>query len=219
MASPSTPELNPAAYRRWISAFWTAAPLVMRGVVVEGAEHVPLTGRLLLVINHLSYLDTPIVGMAMPRLVTPIVGERFEHSVFTPVLTAAGSIYINRGEVDRTALRRASAVLENEGCLAVAVEGQRSPTGALTHGKPGAAFLATRTGSPIVPAAIWGTERILPALKRLRRAEVHVRFGEPFRLPHGRIRGAELDHHTEYIMRQLAALLPERYRGVYSHMS
>ncbi len=99
--------------------------------------------------------------------------------------------------------------------LAVAVEGTRSHSGGLAEGKTGAAYLATRANVPLVPAVTWGTENIIPAWAHLRRADVYVVFGEPFRLPEGRARSAELEAYTEDIMVRLARMLPEQYRGVY----
>jgi 1-acyl-sn-glycerol-3-phosphate acyltransferase len=185
-------------------------------MIVEGREHIPPTGAFVLVTNHLSYLDSPIVFMAMSRIIYFLAGERYQHHIFAPILEIAGAIYVQRGEVDREALRQSMAVLEDGHCLVVAVEGTRSKTGGLLEGKTGAAYIATRAAAPIVPVVVWGTERIGPAWKRLRRGDhAHVRFGPIFRLPEGRARSADLGTYTDEIMTTLAAMLPESYRGVY----
>jgi 1-acyl-sn-glycerol-3-phosphate acyltransferase len=154
--------------------------------------------------------------VAMPRIMYVLAGERYQHHAFGPILRIAGAIFVQRGEIDREALRQAFNALEDGYCLAVAVEGTRSKTGGLIEGKTGAAYLAARAGVPILPAVMWGTEQIGPAWHRLRPSDPpHVRFGPLIRLPEGRSRSAELECHTDEIMTTLAAMLPEQYRGVY----
>lgn len=183
---------------------------------VEGLEHVPRQGALMIVSNHLHHLDTVMIAVAMPRRAWVLAAEKYEkHLLFGPILRVGGAIFIRRGEVDRKALRAALEVLEDGHCLALAVEGTRSRTGALAEGKAGAAYLATRADVPLVPVVVWGTEKVIPSWFRLRRADVYVRFGKPFRLPAGRARPEELDTYTEEIMTTLAAMLPPEYRGVY----
>jgi len=183
---------------------------------VSGQENAPLEGPVLFVTNHLHHLDAPIVGASLPRMGYVLAAEKYQGHIFGPILRIGGAIFINRGEADRRALRQALNALEDGYSLSVAVEGTRSRSGTLAEGKSGAAYFATRTGVPIVPVVVWGTEKIIPSWLRLRRAEVFVRFGEPFHLPEGRARSADLDTYTEQIMLRLAALLPPKYRGVYA---
>jgi 1-acyl-sn-glycerol-3-phosphate acyltransferase len=68
----------------------------------------------------------------------------------------------------------------------------------------------------MVPAAIWGTEKIISNLKRLRRSEVHLRIGQPFQLPEGRANTEQLEAYTDEVMLKIAAMLPPEYRGVYA---
>jgi 1-acyl-sn-glycerol-3-phosphate acyltransferase len=182
---------------------------------VEGTENVPEDGPFIYVSNHLHYFDTPVIGTNLPRIPRPLAAEKYEKHAFGPLLKILGAIFINRGEVDRTALRMALNVLEDGEPLAVAVEGTRSKTGALSGGKDGAAFLATRAGVPVQPVVIWGVENIGSSIKRLHRADVYVRFGEPFELSEGRVRADQLSALTEQVMVALARLLPEEYRGIY----
>jgi 1-acyl-sn-glycerol-3-phosphate acyltransferase len=185
-------------------------------VIVEGRANIPQTGAFLLATNHLSYLDSFTMAIAMPRILYFLAGEKYQHHIFASVMDIAGAIYVRRGQVDREALRQATAVLEDGRFLWVAVEGTRSKTGALIEGKTGAAYLATRAAVPIVPAVMWGTEKIGPEWKRFRRGgPAYVRFGPPFHLPEGRARSEDLDRYTDEIMTTLAAMLPEAYRGVY----
>lgn len=184
---------------------------------VEGVKNVPMEGPLIVVANHLHHFDSPAIGCTIPRLTWALAAEKYEYHIFGPLLTlASGAIYIQRGEVDRDALRQALNVLEDGHCLAVAPEGTRSKTGGLQRPKSGAAYLANRSGAVLMPVVVWGTADVIPAWFRLRRADVYVRYGRPFRLPPERARAAQLDDYTDRIMVELARLLPEQYRGVYA---
>lgn len=210
------PRVYPALYWGVRGLMRALVWLLTSRVVVEGASHIPATGPFMLATNHLSYLDSPLMFVAVPRIMYFLAGEKYaSHLFFGLILRVGGAIFVQRGEVDRAALRQASAALRDGNCLTVAVEGTRSKTGALIPGKTGAAYLATRENALIVPAAIWGSEQIGPAWKKLQRARVHIRFGEPFRLPEGRARAEALDAHTDEIMTTIAAMLPEGYRGAY----
>ncbi len=68
----------------------------------------------------------------------------------------------------------------------------------------------------MLPAAIWGTEKIISNMKRLRRSEVHLRIGQPFHLPEGRANTEQLEEYTDQVMLKIAAMLPPEYRGVYA---
>lgn len=201
--------------------FW-ATQRIMRFLIltltrfhVEGLENVPADGGLVVVANHLHHLDTPALGAIFPRLTYVLAGEKYERHIFALILWIAGAIYINRGEPDRKALRQALAVLEDGHALAVAAEGTRSRTGQLQKAKTGAAYLATRANVPLIPVVVWGTENIISSWARLKRADVYVQIGEPFRLPEGHARSQQLEAYTDEIMTTLASMLPERYWGVY----
>ncbi len=210
------PPVNHRLYSVLVGAIRLLVRLLTR-LRVEGLENIPRQGPMIVVSNHLHHLDVPIMGTALPFHAFALAAEKYQkHLFFGTILRMASAIYIQRGEVDRQALRQASNVLEDGLVLAIAVEGTRSRSGALSEGKMGAAYLAARVDVPIVPVVTWGTENIIPAWFRLRRAEVTVRFGQPLRFPAGRARTAELEARTDEIMATLASLLPEAYRGVYS---
>jgi len=187
---------------------------------VEGVEHVPAEGPLLLVSNHLHWLDTPVLGVTVPRRARVFAARKWERRPIAGwvLRTLGNAIFVYRGEVDRQALRKALAVLKDGGVLAMAPEGTRSDTGALQQGKEGTAYLAARTGVPLVPVVAYGQEKMFSSLLRGRRAEVHVIYGPPFALPStpGRVSKKQLQEFTEQIMLGLAAMLPPAYRGVYS---
>ena len=184
---------------------------------VRGRENVPRNGGLIVASNHLSNGDPPILTVAMPRQIAWLTkAEWFKTPIIGPLFRLAGMIPVRRFEADLQALRRAQHLLRDGGVLAMFPEGTRGGDKGLRAGEPGTALIALRTGTPIVPIAIWGTEHVKLPRDFLRRTRAHVRFGKPFTLEaSGRIRRDDVVRGTETIMKEIAALLPERYRGAY----
>ncbi len=198
--------------------WWTRALLMLvSSRDIRGRENVPREGALIVASNHLSNGDPPVLTTAMPRHVAWMTkAEWFETPVIGRLLRLGGMIPVRRFEADLKALRRAQHVLRDGGVLAMFPEGTRGGDKGLRAGEPGTALIALRTGSPIVPIAIWGTEHVKLPRDIFRRTRVHVRFGKPFTLEAlGRVTRDDVARGTETIMREIAALLPERYRGVY----
>ena len=184
-----------------------------------GQENFPKEPPYILVTNHLSIFDTPILLTVCPHTIRALVAAKHKRNpVYAPLLVIMGSIWVRRGEVDRQALRESLDVLKQGGVLGVAPEGTRARgTYALQPGKTGAAYLATRADVPIVPVGLSGTEHMKDNLPRLRRTPVRAVVGKPFRLPEsGRVRGQKLQEYTDLIMASIAELLPEEYRGAYA---
>jgi 1-acyl-sn-glycerol-3-phosphate acyltransferase len=187
-------------------------------VEVSGLEHLPDRGPYLLITNHLHWLDPPALMAEYPHRGHVFAAEKWEvHWFFGPLFRSLDAIFVQRGEVDRKALRQALAVLRGGGVLGLAPEGTRSKTGGLQRGRSGAAYMAYRTGAPVVPIVIWGQEKVFPSLWRLRRARVRVAFGPPFKPPpvEGKASASEVHAFVEEMMYHLAAMLPAEYRGVY----
>ncbi len=209
--------------RRWFYRLTQALIRALLGLFgtlhVEGRENFPKEGPYILAVNHLHWMDIPVLFVILPHEVATFAAEKWErHWLVGTLLRLFGhAIFVQRGEPDRKAITRAIRWLQAGGVLGIAPEGTRSRTGALQPGKPGAAYMASRTGVPIVPVAIWGQEKFWREVRRLRRPHVYVRVGKPFYLPGtpNRAKGAQLDAYTEQIMLALAELLPEEYRGVY----
>jgi 1-acyl-sn-glycerol-3-phosphate acyltransferase len=184
-----------------------------------GLENFPAEPPYILVTNHLSVFDTPLLLTACPHTIRALAAAKHRRNpVYGPLIAIMGSIWVQRGEVDRRALREALDVLKRGGALGMAPEGTRARgTYALQEGKTGPAYLATRADVPLVPVGLIGTEQIKDNLPRLRRTPVRIVVGKPFRLPEsGRVRGQKLHEYTDLIMRHIAELLPEEYRGVYA---
>jgi 1-acyl-sn-glycerol-3-phosphate acyltransferase len=112
--------------------------------------------------------------------------------------------------------------LDNRYIIGIAPEGKRSRDGSMRQAHPGVALLTSRKRIPIYPVVHWGFVDFLPCLKRLRRARVVFRVGEPFYVKQGgseRPSSKQLREITDEMMYRLAALLPERLRGYYSDLS
>ena len=187
-------------------------------IEIVGVENVPQKGPYIVICNHLSSFDPPLLLVALPVQMTVLAADKYRnHPIFGPFLSSMGAIYVRRGEVDRQALRACLDVLRGGGIIGMAPEGTRSPTGALQEGRTGVAYLASRAGVPILPVAVSGTEKMLSNLKRLRRGQVKAVIGETFILPttERKARGKQMKEFTELIMLRLAEMLPEEYRGVY----
>ncbi len=194
-----------------------AVRLLTRWEVV-GRENVPATGPFMVVSNHIHLFDPPLLMASLPRRVRPLMADKWRRKpLLGLLLSTAGPVFIRRGEVDRKALREIFAVLERGEPLALAPEGTRSPDGTLKKGRAGVAYIALRTGVPIVPAGVSGIDKVFSCWKKFRRPPARVVFGKPFTLPQPaqKARGEELEGLTDLIMYRLAELLPQEYRGVY----
>ncbi len=216
-------ELGPRRVK-WLIAleqFFVGALLFLFGkLTVRGRENVPQKGPYIFAINHMSKADPPLILLSWPdEGIRFFAGEKWEkHLIFGPLMKYSGAIYINRGEVDRKALRAALDALRRGAVFGLAPEGTRSRVGALIKARDGAAYLASRAKVPIVPVGLVNTDQLGSNMAHLRRTKLETRIGEPFYLPEtaGRPKGKELAAYTHLIMVQIAALLPERYWGYYA---
>lgn len=156
---------------------------VLCGLEVQGREHLPLRGRVVLVANHQSFLDIPIVAAAAGRRHVAFVA-RDSLASFRPLawlMRQCGAVLVRRGSADRAALKEMIAHLEHEDCLCVFPEGTRSEDGRVAAFRGGALIAARRARAPVVPVAIDGAFDVWPRGRRLpRRGKIRVRFGAPF---------------------------------------
>jgi 1-acyl-sn-glycerol-3-phosphate acyltransferase len=152
---------------------------------VTGAERCPRRGPLILAPNHISYLDPPAAGSAVPQPVWFMAKhELFAIPVLGTILPLVNAFPVRRGTADRTALRRAEALLREGKTVVLFPEGMRHFDGRLGAPELGVAFVALRTRAPVVPVGIVGTDRALPRSALLPRpARVEVRLGPPLTFP------------------------------------
>jgi 1-acyl-sn-glycerol-3-phosphate acyltransferase len=189
---------------------------VLADVEICGQEHVPPGGPLLVIINHLSVLDLPLMMVALPMEASVMAASKYQRGVTGFVLRRFNAIFVRRGTPDRRALRAALDVLKKGGVLGIAPEGTRSKTHRLLRGKPGVAFLALQADALILPAGVTGTERFLDDLCHFRRPKLRVVFGPPFRLEVPAKDRRDLQALTDEMMGHIAELLPAEYRGEYA---
>lgn len=190
-------------------------------IEVYGLEHVP-GGNLIGAANHLGRLDTAALLCVIDRedIIMPVAEKYKNHPLYGAIGRAANAIWLNRFEADFSALREILARMEQGGLLVIAPEGTRSKTEAMQEAKLGVAFLASKSGFPVVPVAVTGTEdrNVIENLKRFRRTKIVVRVGRPFKIeiPKGRGREQAMREATDEIMCRIGVMLPERYRGFYA---
>jgi 1-acyl-sn-glycerol-3-phosphate acyltransferase len=190
---------------------------VLSKLTAHGLQNVPAAGPLILVSNHLNNADPPVITNTIPRRIYWMAKkELFDNPVLGLGFRFFGYISVRRFEADLGALRKSQETLARGHVLGMFPEGTRSKTGGLKEAEPGTAVIALRTGAPILPVAIWGTENFTLPRDLFRRTRVEVRVGEPFQLTRtGRLSKEQVADGTREIMERIAALLPEDRRGIY----
>jgi 1-acyl-sn-glycerol-3-phosphate acyltransferase len=200
----------------WVMKFLVATRIRL---TVCGLENFPSQGPALIVLNHLGDADIVVILSQLRTLqVDPLAASNlYDIPALRVVAEMYGVIWLHRGRPDRRALNCAIESMQLGRFVTIAPEGRESVVGGLEEGLDGAAFLALRADVPIIPIALTGTE--CPRLYRgpfcWPRLPVTMTVGQPFRLARSGDRHADLKAGTDQIMRQLAHLLPEEYRGVY----
>ena len=183
-----------------------------------GLENVPASGGIIVATNHMSRIDIPLLFTLPVRPdITALVTDKYQSYAFFKWFTiTAGGIWIDRTKADFTAFRLAAEVIAAGRALGIAPEGTRSD-GELLEGKSGTVLLALKTGVPVIPVGISGTDAVNVEWKHLRKPHLVVRIGPAFTfapLERDR-REAQLQEYTTEMMCQIAALLPEKYHGFY----
>jgi len=180
------------------------------GLRVKGAEHIPSSGPALIVSNHQSILDPPVIGGAARRQIYFLAkAELFRIPLFGWVFRALHARPVRREGADPRALRTAALLLEEGKALLVFPEGTRSLDGRLGEGKAGVGMLAVRSGAPVVPAYISGTLEALPkGAAWPRRSQVSVSFGPAlhFKAPIASGRKERYREAADEMMRGIAQL-------------
>ncbi len=205
----------------------TLGRLVYRPTI-EGVRHVPASGPVLLASNHLSFCDSVVIPLAVPRRVRfPAKAEYFEGrgpkgALSRATFTALGAVPVRRGAGREAveALDVGLRALKDGEAFAIYPEGTRSRDGRLYRGRTGVAYLALMSGAPVVPVALSGTERIQPVGAKLPRiSPIRVRFGAPLdfsigydHLKPGRARRVV----TDEIMSAIHALSGQLLAGKYN---
>lgn len=190
-------------------------------IEVNGIEKLP-EGNVIVAANHLGRLDAAVLFCVLDRedIIIPMAEKYKDHPLYGAIGRAVNAVWLNRFDADYAAFRQILDRMKQGGLLGIAPEGTRSRTEALQEAKMGVAFLASKSGYPVLPVAATGTEDrvILENLKHFRRSKITVTAAELMYIdiPRGKGREEALRAATDEIMCQIAALLPEKYRGVYA---
>lgn len=228
--------------------FGRVAARVLLKVEVDGQENVPESGPLIVIANHFSWFDAPLLTLYLPFQPAFMVASESQRFWFVRMfIRISRSIPIWRGRVDRKAINAAITRLREGQAIAIFPEGGIDPRLAerrargdtiveddygfisredaqLTHPEPGTAFLAIHSQARLLPVALVGTEKILPNILRFRRTAVRVRIGPAF----GPLtvetslqkseRRHRIDQLAQLIMQRIAILFPPENRGPYQQM-
>ena len=183
---------------------------------------VPERGPLIMVSNHVHILEIPLLyARLQPRPITGLVwADRWNNPLLRWLLDVMQSIPLRRGEADIAAVRKALKRLKAGGIVVIDPEGTRSGTGCLQKAHPGVVLLALRSGASLLPVVHFGSEGYRDNVRQLRRTHFHIVVGKPFKLD---AQGEKVTRQVrrqmvDEVMYQMAALLPQEYRGVYSDL-
>jgi len=195
---------------------------VLGRIKIVGKEHVPYGKPYVVAMNHVSMFDPPFVGAFWPDQLEIIgASDVFDKPGQGLILKAYGVIPVHRGDYDRVLLTKIIHIIKSGVPLLIAPEGGRSHVLAMRRAKPGIAYIIEQTGVPVVPVGLVGTtEDFWQRAKRGERPALEMRIGKPIILPEitakGNERHAARQFNADLVMRHIAGLLPEEYRGVYA---
>ncbi len=211
--------VGPQAWYYW---FWVAIQRLALKLFarwhVEGSNRCPRTGALIVVSNHVSYADPSYVSATLPRRLRFMAKqELFDRKLMGPHVRMYGSYPVRRFDADLAALRTSLEILAAGDAIAMFPEGTRSTDSTMHRAYPGVGFIALRSGAPVLPVAVRGTEALMRRNVFWKRPHVYATVGEPITFPPTpRVRSTDAEAATERIMRAIASLLPPPNRGVYA---
>ncbi len=220
-------EYHLAWWRRWLARplmrvvlrliLFTLAP-----IKITGRENVPLRKPYIAAINHVSLFEAPFIGAFWPEQMEVIgASDIWERPGQNILARLWGGIPVHRGDYDRVAIESVISALRGGYALMIAPEGGRSHTPGLRQARPGISFIAEQTGMPIIPVGIVGTtDDFFKKAVKGKRPPLEMHIGKPMQLPRvegkGEERRASRQHNADLVMRHIAGLLPEDYRGFYA---
>lgn len=195
---------------------------ILARVKMTGRDHIPYGKPYVVAMNHISIFDPPLVAAFWPEILEIIgAADVFLKPGQGQLLKLYGVIPVHRGEYDRALLQKVVSILKSGHPLLIAPEGGRSHVPGLRRALPGIGFTVEETGVPVVPVGLVGTtEDFWQRAKRGEKPALEIRIGAPIDLQPIREKGAARrearQRNADLIMRYLAGLLPEEYRGVYA---
>ena len=195
---------------------------VLGHVKISGKENIPYGKPYVVAINHVSIYDPPLAASFWPEQLEIIgASDVFEKPGQGQLLKAYGVIPVHRGDYDRALFTKIIRVIKAGYPLLMAPEGGRSHVTAMRRAMPGIAYIVEQTNVPVVPVALIGTtEDFWQRARRGEKPPLEICIGKPITLPEITAKGAEKhearQNNADLVMRHLAGLLPEEYRGVYA---
>ena len=195
---------------------------ILANVKITGKENIPYGKPYVVAMNHVSIFDPPFAGSFWPEALEIIgASDVFDKPGQGLVLKTYGVIPVHRGEYDRALLSRIVDIIKAGYPLLIAPEGGRSHVTAMRHAQPGVAYIIEQTKVPVLPVALIGTtEDFWHRATHGDRPSLEMKIGKPIVLPENTAKGKERHEvrqaNADLVMRHLAGLLPEEYRGVYA---
>lgn len=211
---------RPAWFRKFLRGILYGIGHLMFTINVKGREFIPRSGPLIVVGNHFSIWDPPLMVYALPMPLKILAAGDMEWPLSQAwALYLYGYIPTNRDSLKPSTIREAKAALERGGYLGIFPEAGMSPNYQLGKGKPGAVYLSHITGCRILPLGFSGYADADDYWRNLHRAPLRIRIGKPFG-PYALSQDPEqkrsqMESYSHDIMRHIAALLPPAWRGRY----
>jgi 1-acyl-sn-glycerol-3-phosphate acyltransferase len=208
------PYIMPMILWRLIRGAVRLLAAIFLDVRLVGRQNVPEKGPLIIASNHLSWTDVPLIPAYLKSRVVDMAKEETFQGKMGWLVRFLGAFPVKRGEADRQSLRAAEEQLKAGRILGIFPEGTRSRIHRLGQAHAGLGMIALRSGVPVVPVAIYGSEK---AFKKFR-PRVTITYGEPMLLTpkDKKITREDIDGVTEEVMLRIASMLPPEYRGVYA---
>jgi 1-acyl-sn-glycerol-3-phosphate acyltransferase len=208
------PYMMPTILWRLIRVVVRIIVAIVFDVHTVGRQNVPETGPLIIASNHLSWADVPLIPAFLKRRVVYMAKEETFKAKGGWFVRFLGAFPVKRGEADRQSLRTAEEQLKAGRILSIFPEGTRSKIHTLGQAHAGMGMIALRSGAPVLPVAIYGSEH---SFKKFR-PRITIIYGEPMSLtPKGKkITREDIDQSTEQVMLRISSMLPLAYRGVYA---
>ncbi len=189
---------------------------------VRGKENVPRKGPLIVVSNHINLNDVPLLAVSLGRKAAFVAKEElFRSKLKRFLMYKLGAFPVHKGRRDIATIRRAQKRLAEGGVVILFPEGSRSRNAKLQPAFSGSALIALRSGAPILPVGISGTEKLKNVASAFRRPKVTISFGKPLSLStinsdaNKRLTKEKRSELTHLLMQRIAELLPPEYQGNY----
>jgi 1-acyl-sn-glycerol-3-phosphate acyltransferase len=208
--------------RFFMKPFFRGIFHILGRIKIIGKENIPYGRPYVAAMNHVSIFDPPFVAAFWPEQLEIIgAADVFDKPGQGPIIKAYGVIPVHRGDYDRVVLNKIIHIIRSGLPLLIAPEGGRSHVPAMRRAKSGVAYIVEQTNVPVLPTALVGTTGdFWRRAKSGDRPNLEMRIGRPITLPRITVKGNERhaarQHNADLVMRHLAGLLPEEYRGVYA---